>query len=629
MSWRIRKYFLIIFEFRRAYVFVKNYVDILLFIFRDFGNTNLKLTSIFELMSISRYRKLYRVFRLCSKLNFENDLIIRKSLLNNLTSALNFIDVPNFDKWEESKVITWVNVKGWVDSNYLPISLNMSSKNFDLKTNLKRMDVATQSGLENLYSGFNAIIDIQSFYNIVWEVPSKLEPDVKKKLYPASSVPTQYFKKTQSSLDTDVGDAGFIDEIKVFWSPKSVISNLDFLFFVNLVNFLNLDFTLRFVDHQILDRYYALLACTDFNTLETKYINTKAVEKVRNLVPISKNIEFFKYNVQSDTSPRMFRLTNVRLIRGKFLVDEKNFLINEFSDSLDSDLISGVNTDLFTDFKNESVTGCYTSSEYTLLKNAIVLPSLVNNNWFHFVVESLAILVWFKDKLSENFPILLMHDTNKNIVSFLKLFGFNEILFIQPDVEFRIENLITFSKNAIIVDSLTKNLNSFKINSDLVLNLRDRISDLFSLNLNKNLQQEFFFFRRNGSSRALILKVKSLKFLKKLGVESVSIGKYSLNDQIRISSKADVLLIEGGASLTNFLFIKSNCKVLYFTNEMLGDYKLPEYFGSIFGLSVKVVTGRLKFSSVFKSNNNYDLFHSNYSMSASRLKKHLSNFNID
>jgi hypothetical protein len=130
-------------------------------------------------------------------------------------------------------------------------------------------------------------------------------------------------------------------------------------------------------------------------------------------------------------------------------------------------------------------------------------------------------------------------------------------------------------------------------------------------------------------SRSLIFKQNTLKLIRKSGFEFVFIENFSLQDQINLCSKVDVLIMEGGASLTNFLFINSQCKILYFTNEMLGDYKLPEYFCSIFGLNLQIITGRLKFLSVWRASTLYDLFHSNYSLSYSRMKKVLNELDVN
>jgi capsular polysaccharide biosynthesis protein len=238
-------------------------------------------------------------------------------------------------------------------------------------------------------------------------------------------------------------------------------------------------------------------------------------------------------------------------------------------------------------------------------------------------------LVWFKDELPKDYPILMEHGVHNNIISLLNLFDFNNIIFIHPNIEIRVKNLITFSKSAIIVDSLTKDLNSCEINSELMLNLRDKIFNLTNFSNAKNLQKDLFIFRRKSMSRSLIFKQNTLKLIRKSGFEFVFIENFSLQDQINLCSKVDVLIMEGGASLTNFLFINSQCKILYFTNEMLGDYKLPEYFCSIFGLNLQIITGRLKFLSVWRASTLYDLFHSNYSLSYSRMKKVLNELDVN
>lgn len=618
MKLKISRYSNLIIEARRIHRFIKLYFQINLFFVRQIGFKKLGLSQFIDFMSIFRFYKLFLIFRLCSKINFEMNIGVRSKLINNLTIALDLINISNVD---EDACRLYIKVSGWVKYLYSPI---ISSKFFNFKTNLRRWDVFIKQGQKNLYSGFEGIIDINYFKDIVWEVPSKNNTFMKGKLTPTRDIATLFSYDLQKSSEYDVDSAGFIDRVEIFWSLTSVANNLDFLIFASFVSSERLDFALKHVDHPLIEKFYAIVASRAFNYLKIMYINTSVAKKIESFVPNSSKVEFFKYRVQSDTSPRIIRLSNVRVLKSKFVVDEGGHIVNEFANSLNSDFLSGVNFTLFNDFHNESVTGCFTSSEYIFLDKAMLLPSLTNSNWFHFIVESLAILVWFKDKLPKEYPILLEHGTHDNIVYFLKLFDFNNIIFIHNDTEIRVKDLITFSKSAFIVDSVTKDLNSYEINSELMLNLKDKILNLYNFTHAENSKKILFFSRRKNLSRSLSLKRIDSKLIKRSGFEFIFPEIYSVRDQIYLYSKADILILEGGASLSNFLFSNSHCKILYLTNSLLGDYKLPKDFSLIFGLDLQILTGRIKFLSVWRASSAYDLFHSNYSISYFKLKRFLN-----
>jgi hypothetical protein len=625
-KWKIRKYIKLLVLIKRILLFIYVYSRITIDLLKNLNFRKLYIRESLKYFSVLRFLKLYRIYFLCTLHNFESDLKTKSKLIVQITKALASIKVPNLDTLNSEDITSHIKLNGWIDSRFLPIINFSSGSPVKLKSNLKRRDVAISKGKENLFSGFKIIIDAKNVRDVVWEVPTKNNPAIKGLLYPSSDTAKKYFYNIQGNLNQESDLAGHIDDIKFFWSSSLVFENLDFLFFTNMVTGQKLDFVLRYIDHNVLDTLFALISKTNPDFLDMIYLNTAAVKKLVKYLPASRHIEFFDYRVQNGISPRMWNLTNARLVKGKFVIDQNGILVNEFSDSLNSDLVAGVNHEMFCDLYNESVTGFFNSSKHISINNAIVLPSLANSNWFHFIVESLAVLIWFEDKLPRDIPLLVCHDVPNNVIQFLNLFGFVNIVFINPNIEVRVDNLITFSKSAIIVDSVMSDLNSFQINSELLLNLRERIANFFSISHGFNDMSELYFFPRKKTSRSLILNSKSFKLFNKLGFESIFIGDYPVKNQIFISSKCDKVAMEGGASMSSFLYFKSSCKILYFTNELLESYNLPKYFGSIFDLDVQIVTGKLTFSSAMKATSKYNLFHSNYSMPFRRLKKLLIHF---
>lgn len=579
-----------------------------------------------KFFSVPRFFKLYRIYFLCTLHNFESDSKTRSKLIAKITMSLASIEIPNLDTLDFKNITSYIKLTGWIDSKFVPNIYFLSGSPVELKSNLKRRDVAILEGEENLFSGFKLMIAAKNLGDVVWKVATKDNPTVTGLLHPASETAKKYFYKIQGNLNQESDLAGYIDDVKFSWKYSLVSENLDFLFFVNIVVDQRLDFVLRYIDHDVLDNLFVFISKTNPDLLEVLYLNTTAAEKLVKYLPASRNIEFFNYRVQDSIYPRMWNLTNARLVKGKFVIDKNGNLVNEFSESLNSDLLAGVNYDLFCDLENKSVTGFFNSSKHITISHAIVLPSLINSNWFHFIVESLSILIWFEDKLRKDIPLIICNDVPKNVIQFLNLFGFSNIVTINPNIEVRVDNLITFSKSAIIIDSVTGDLNSFQINSELLLNLREKIANFFSLSHGLNKTPELYFFPRRNSSRSLTLNSKSFKLFNELGFESVFISDYPVKDQIFISSKCDRLVMEGGASMCSFLYLKSSCKIIYFTNELLESYTLPEYFGSIFDLDVQIVTGKLTFSSIMKATSQYNLFHSSYSIPSRSLKKLLIHF---
>ena len=322
-------------------------------------------------------------------------------------------------------------------------------------------------------------------------------------------------------------------------------------------------------------------------------------------------------------------MRNGRLLKGKFIIDNEGALVNEFSDSLGSDLVAGVNNELFFDIENRKKTGIFLyHKEIIELEKGIVLPSLVNSNWFHFITESLAVLVWFEDKIPKDWPIIVTHGVPNNVISLLKFLDYKNVLFINSNTQIKFDNLITFSKSAVIKDSLLSDINSFQLNPAILLNLRSKILQRLELNnaVNK-LPESLMFIRGHESRRNLKLSKQQLKIVQKKDFEKIDIEKYSFEDQLKIFRKIDNLIMVGGASMANLMFMKPSIQISYITSELLTDYRLPEDFSSVFGLKIKLLGGKVKPQVFFGARNYFDIFHGSYFLSTRQLKKILTMFN--
>jgi len=612
----------------KIFLFIKVYVYLNKQLFSLKVIKDLDFKRLIEFLSASRFFKFLKIYILCIKINFEFDLGRKQILLEKFFKALDFISLPQPNDIGNLSVNWCFEISGWLDHKY---EFNIDNKYLNkvsIKDGLLRRDVGRSQGSKNLFSGFRIIFDSLHISRDSFRISSKVRPVESGYLHSANIVIDDILKINNLQFSEKSNLAGFIDNILIYPDLAECHENLNFNFFENIIQkFPDFKNMLKFINHPVLNALYADFFRNHPEFIKTFPLNTSIAKTLQNEASNINKIEFFEYRVQNSISPQMFNLKNARLLKGKYVVDQEGFLINEFSDSLNSDMVAGVKDDLFHDSENEGITGILTSPEYFIsLKNGVVLPSLINSNWFHFITESLASLNWFKDKIPKDIPIIVDVSIPRNMIQFLKILGFNDITFVDSAREIRFDNLITFSKSAIIPDSIHKNINSLQINQELILKLRNTILDLVADNQVKSNLTDLFVFRRRGSNRSWAITKRDLKIISKFGFESVFIGEYNVVDQINLSRKASKLIIEGGAALANLIFLHSSTRIVYLTNKKLTNYVLPHYFASILGFQVILFPGKIKLINVLKADNVYEIFHSSYYFSSYRIRKLLKIF---
>lgn len=627
MNFKLKRYELFISHIAGSITFIKEYIDIIKILIRPMEAQKNKNLIFFKLISISRFCRMYKIAFLSLSVNLETNSSIKKQKIDKLKRSIDLLKYPTAISEQFTKDNITLEFCGWVSAKYQFESLRESKYIINSFNRVKRKDVSLRLGKEYKFSGFRYFTKLVNFNYNNFRVQQKSNPTISFSLNPGNAMIFDILEFSDNLDNSKETNIGFIDDIKIILNFQYDLNYLDFCLFTNIFIRLNLDSAFRFVDHGAIVTIFEIIAKTNSKLLANHYINTAVAQKLKASLPPTIKIEFFEYGIQHDTLPRIVNLTNARLLAGKFIIDDKGILVNEFSDTLGSDLVSGVERNLFCDFDHSSITGCFTSpTKIVTLEKGIVLPSLVNSNWFHFITESLAPLVWFKDEIPRDIPIIFLDDIPKNVELCLEVFKFNNLIKISKNTEIKVDHLITFSKSTIVKDSVMSDINSFQINSELILHLRNEIFQILEVDYFTNSLPVSLFFVRDSLSRSFKWSKNQKMLMKKKGFELVSIGKYSFTDQVKICLMSDNVIIEGGAALINMMFMKPNCKILYLTNEKLVNYKLPEQFASIFGLNIKLAGGKVKLTNSWKARNYLEIFHSDYSFSTTIIKKFLYYF---
>ena len=100
----------------------------------------------------------------------------------------------------------------------------------------------------------------------------------------------------------------------------------------------------------------------------------------------------------------------------------------------------------------------------------------------------------------------------------------------------------------------------------------------------------FFFRRKKRLSRPLQNEYEIYHLLEELGFYSCYPEEFTANQIVNLMQNCEVLVAEGGAALTNLMFMKPNSTLVQLI-PAVGDFSMWEEYSKIFQISYHQIVG--------------------------------------
>ena len=610
----------------RTVEFLGWFIQSIKYLFLSKKDSNNNILGLIRICSLKRLFLLKRIFTLFVKMNLNSDEEKKRVILKKISKIVLKFQLVFDNKYLGDANYLSIKLDGWARNESMIFLLH--PKKTDVNTKLIRRDLIKILGKSYKYSGFNLIFksvselrELLSDLNIPGSKIDKSEVAIHGEFLNDYFRLNGFFKHSVNknpSLNFD--SIGFIVDPKVLNLDSFFVACLIFRFpilFKQIFHTGNTNINHLLINILKRDKWYAY----NCEFLTSEFIDKHPDLFDSNFTPIQ-----FVYELQTSTAPQLCELKDARVFHQRFVVDKMRTFANQFPESYNRDLIAGVSTFLIKKSKANSKSLVLVNSDNCLnLKNALLLPTRVPDNWFHYIFESLPGLLHFKNDLPTDIPILLHEKCPTQIKELISAIGFSNFLYVNQYHVLNIDTLFTFNSSALIPDSLTANLNDFKINFDLLHKLSSYLNKFYNDKQNPVSQNSIYFFERRNRSRSAQKSFLFYKILSFGGVQRVNLSNYSFAEQFHFFAKCKILFVEGGASMANFLFMKPNTEVFYLTSKHLGKYLLPSAIADNFRISFHFLFGKSRIRDLVKTHTIYDLFHMNYRISLFRLYKIIKN----
>jgi len=183
-------------------------------------------------------------------------------------------------------------------------------------------------------------------------------------------------------------------------------------------------------------------------------------------------------------------------------------------------------------------------------QKAILISSIKEDNFFHWIFDTLIKLKLFEKNLSfKKFPIIFRDKLNKYQKKMLRIFDIKNKIIYTNGKSF-------FAKNLIIPTIPSPPIYS----KPALIWLRNNF--LKNIDNQNTIYKRIYISRNDALHRKIINDDEISLFLKKYNFKTLILSKMSLEQQINSFRNAEIIILPHGSGASHLLFAKKNCKVL-------------------------------------------------------------------
>jgi hypothetical protein len=257
------------------------------------------------------------------------------------------------------------------------------------------------------------------------------------------------------------------------------------------------------------------------------------------------------------------------------------------------------------------------------IAKGIFLCGRCDENWYHFLIDTLPRLEAFQE-LSLDVPILIRSDIPRTSKDLIRALVRRRIIEIDPDSVLRVDLLYFVSSRSSIFDSKPPvNAEFLHLPTTTLKKLRERViegQDPETAYSGHNT----FYLKRDSVLRGILNAESVEAVVRELEIDMQESNTNFFKFQVSAFQQANLVVIPGGASVANILFMKPGAKVLILKSWRNGKLNLWKSLALGLGLEYKEINGVPNYYGL----NRLRRVHSDYWIPPRKFKRELSKFRI-
>jgi hypothetical protein len=314
-----------------------------------------------------------------------------------------------------------------------------------------------------------------------------------------------------------------------------------------------------------------------------------------NILTLPKYDDVLEFESNDNLHSEHQLLHNVQIWHQRFIVSRNDLVIIDSTTHPEQEFVAGQWQFLNTFHKD--VNTCFikiSRGETCHLESAIFLIGRCDENWYHFIVDTVPRIL-FTDKIPGNAPLIIRADIPENFKRIVSILSTRDIIEIEIDDKIEIDNLYVVPGRSSAFDSQPLNGSPFVEFSSSALKRTQELllSSMVEPNSSQNLlkSNKRIALSRNSLTRNVQNWVSLIPLIKSFDFSVQDLNSDFFRTQIATFYHSGVILAPGGAALANIIFMQKGSYVVVLRSWRNRDVSLWTKLADAMGVNCVEVPG--------------------------------------
>lgn len=277
-----------------------------------------------------------------------------------------------------------------------------------------------------------------------------------------------------------------------------------------------------------------------------------------------------KYNLDYPDS-----IKDIEIWHQRFIVSDKKWILIDATTMPQLDFVAGhwqfleqdrLTSDVIRLKKPKGTTKIH-------LNQAIFLMGRVDENWYHFLLDTLARYPEF-ESTNPDIPVLVRGDLPQSMIDFLNQVTSRKLIFVNPGDLVTVDLLFYIAARSTVYDSTPVNGDDRVRFSPISLaRLKKCVSERMTVNNSQSFPSSFYIIR-DSKYRNLVNQQSVVSELCRAGFSIVDCTSYFFENQFHYFAQAKNVVSPGGAVLANMLFMDPGSRITVLRSWRGSDLRL-------------------------------------------------------
>lgn len=299
--------------------------------------------------------------------------------------------------------------------------------------------------------------------------------------------------------------------------------------------------------------------------------------KIASILP-GANENYDSVNFRTD---KYIKLENVELWHQRFIIKDNLWLVSDSTYNPKYGFVAGISHFIETSKKSKYIKFIEPGQRNVQIEIGILLSGRADENWFHFIFDTLARLQFIED-LAPEIPLLIRDDLPVSSMNLLQQLTNRQFIELEPETIYSVKELFVVSARGMIYDNKVEGTDARVDIPNAIRYLVEKSIDFPDSPENASLPARVFLTRKSAY-RNLLNEMSIIKRLRGYGFENIDTDGNFIKKQQDYFRQAEVLVTPGGAVLGNLIFMSEGRKVVVLRSWYGGDLNLWRDLCSVLG----------------------------------------------